>query len=112
MPSGLDAQVARAELNVDLGIGFEKLSREVDNGGGRRRYLEVIQENGGDPFINQNAPMLGIIEKFDDVEVAVGTLQQMGLRPSAHLPDQAYGFNGHEWKAKIILCAGSSDGLH
>jgi hypothetical protein len=39
--------------------------------------------------------------------VAIATLQQMGLRPSAHLPDQAYGINGHEWGAKIILCAGS-----
>jgi hypothetical protein len=29
----------------------------------------------------------------------------MGLRAAAHLPDQAYGFNGHEWSEKIILCA-------
>jgi len=91
---------------VDLGIGFEKLGRDVNNGRGRRRDLEIIQENGSDPFIDQNAPVLRIIAEFDDVEVAVVTLQQMGLRPSAHLPDQAYGINEHEWGAKIILCGG------
>jgi hypothetical protein len=56
--------------------------------------------------------MLGIIAKFHDIEVPIIAREQMGLRPSAHLPDQACGFNGHEWGAKIILCARSSDGLH
>jgi hypothetical protein len=117
MPAGLDGQVVRAELNVNLGIGFEKLGREVDNGGGRRRDLQIIQENRSDPFINQDAPMLGIIAEFDDVKVPVGTLQQMSLGPSAHLPDQACGFNGHEWRAKdnsmsFERSAARADGLH
>ena len=89
MPAGFDGQAARAKLQVDLGIGLEKLGRDVDNSGGRRRDLEVIQENGSDPFINQDAPVLGIIAEFDDVEAAVAAFEQVGLRPTAHLADQA-----------------------
>jgi hypothetical protein len=49
--------------------------------------------------------------------VPVGTLQQMSLGPSAHLPDQACGFNGHEWRAKdnsmsFERSAARADGLH
>ena len=39
--------------------------------------------------------MLRIVVEFDNVELAVGGLQQVGLRASAHFADQAQGLNGH-----------------
>ncbi len=63
---------------------------------GRRRDLQVIQKSRSDPFIDQNAAMLRIIEKLDHVEVAVVAFQQMRLRAPAHLPDQACGFDQHQ----------------
>jgi hypothetical protein len=57
--------------------------------------LQIIQENGSDPFIDQNATVLRIIPKFDHVEMAVVAFEQMRLRAAAHLSDQACGFDQH-----------------
>jgi hypothetical protein len=64
----------RTQLDVDLRISFEKFRREIHHGGFGRGDFEEIQENRCDPFIDQNAAMLRIIEEFDDVEMAVVTL--------------------------------------
>jgi hypothetical protein len=44
--------------------------------------------------------MLWIITELDDVEVAVVAFEQVGLRSTAHFPDQARGVDGHLGWAK------------
>ena len=39
--------------------------------------------------------MLGIVEKFDDIEAAVAHFYEMRLRPTAHFPDQPESVKGH-----------------
>ena len=95
VPAGFHRLMPGTQLDVDVGIGFQKCGREAHDGGRGRRDFQVIEENRRDPFIDQNAAMLRIIAKFDHVEVAVVAFEQMRLRAAAHLPDQACGFNQH-----------------
>jgi hypothetical protein len=80
---------------VDIGIGGEEFGRQLDDGGGWSRGLEVIEKNGCDPLIGQNPPVLRIVEKLDHVEMSVIALEQVRLGSAAHFPDQAFGLNGH-----------------
>jgi hypothetical protein len=45
--------------------------------------------------------VLWIIQKLDDIEVAVGGLDQVSLRSSAHLADQAARVNRHVMEAAV-----------
>ena len=65
--------------------------------------MQVFEEGGREPFIDQNATVLWIIEEFDDVEVAVVTFEQMGLRSTAHFSDQARGVDGHGRETNVLF---------
>ena len=97
----------RTQLYVDPRISFEKSRREIHHSGFGRGDFQEIQENRSDPFIDQNAAMLRIIEEFDDVEMTVVAFEQMRLSAAAHLPDQACGLNQHSGEQRIILDADS-----
>jgi hypothetical protein len=77
------------------------MGRQVHDGGFRRRDLQVIEEGGGDPFVDQYPPVLRIIEELDDVEVAIVAFEQVGLRATAHFPDEAGGVDGHGWEMNV-----------
>jgi hypothetical protein len=100
MPAGLDGLAAGAELNVNFGVTSQEIGGQVYDGGFGRRDLQVVEEGGGDPFVDQNPAMLGIIAELDDLEVAVIALEQVGLRTAAHFPDQAPGVDGHGGQVK------------
>lgn len=57
--------------------------------------MQVLQENGRYQFVHQDAPVLGVVLEFDDIEVAVIRFQQVGLGPSAHLSDMPAGGERH-----------------
>jgi hypothetical protein len=65
--------------------------------------LQVFEEGGRDPFVDQNAPMLGIVAELDDVEVAIIAFQQVGLRSTAHFSDQTPSLDGHRSKTNALF---------
>jgi hypothetical protein len=101
VPAGLDGLAAGAELDVNVGVGGQEIGRQVYDGGLGRGDLQVVEEGGGDPFVDQNAPVLRIIEELDDVEVAIVAFEQVGLRSAAHFPDEAGGVDGHGWEVNV-----------
>ena len=103
VPTGFDGQVAGAELNVNCGVGGQEAGGQVYHGGLGRRDLQVMEEGGGQPFIDQNPAMLGIIAELDDVEVAIVAFEEVGLRSTAHFSDQTPGVDGHRSKADASL---------
>jgi hypothetical protein len=48
----------------------------------------MIENFAGDDFVNQYAPMLGVILKLDDVIVAVVGFEHMRLSAAPHLADE------------------------
>ena len=63
--------------------------------GGRGGDLQVLQEDRGNQFVDQDAAVLGVVPELDDVEVAVIRFQQVGLSPAAHLADMPAGGERH-----------------
>jgi hypothetical protein len=57
--------------------------------------LEIAQEGAGEPFVDQNSAVLGIVREFNDVQLAVVRLDEVRLRPSPHLANQDPGAEGH-----------------
>jgi hypothetical protein len=56
----------------------------------RRRDFQILQKNARNQFVHQNAPVLRIVQKFDDVPIPVVRLQEMRLSAAshfAHVPD-------------------------
>src|ERR1043165_6629831 len=51
------------------------------------------EENGRDQCINQDAPVLWVIPKFDCIKAAVVCTEQMGLTPTAQSPDEPLGLH-------------------
>ena len=42
-----------------------------------------------DRLVDENAPVLGVVAEFDDVESAIVRLDEMSLRAASHFPDEA-----------------------
>jgi hypothetical protein len=85
---------------MDLGIPGQEFTAQVYDRRGRRRNLQIIQKDGRDPLVHQNAAVLRIIAELHDVKVPVVALQQVRLRPTAHFPDQPSGVDRHRQDAK------------
>jgi hypothetical protein len=62
---------------------------------GGRGNLQVAQEDTGDPFVDQDAPVLRVIAELHDVEMAVLGLYEVRLRAAAHFPNESVGLDGH-----------------
>jgi hypothetical protein len=82
-------------LEVDVRVGGQEIRRQVDGGNWWCVDLEVAKEDAGDPLVDQDAAVLRIIAEFDDVEVAVLSLNEVGLRAAAHLADKTLCRDGH-----------------
>src|SRR5581483_453257 len=89
-------RMRRPELNVRFGVGGNEVGRDVNDGCRRRRNLQILQEDRTHPLVHQNAPMLWIVTKLDDIAMVVVALDQMRLRAAAHLPDQSPRVDRHE----------------
>jgi hypothetical protein len=80
---------------VQVRIAGDEVRAQLDH---CRRWdvdLQVAQERGGEPFIDENAAMLRIVGEFANIEVAVVSLNQVRLRAPAHFADQSAGANRH-----------------
>ena len=84
VPAGLDGDAAGSEVEVELGVGGEELGGDVDEGGFGNGDFEVSEEDGGEQFVNEDAAVLGIVAKLDDIPAAVIRFEQMGLGPASH----------------------------
>ena len=85
---------------MNLRILSDEISREIYDGGCRRRNPELTQHRRGDPFIDYDARMLRIVPEFNDVRDPVRCLNKMRLRTPTHFSDEATGV-GTDWKAAI-----------
>ena len=74
---------------------LQEFCGNADDGRLRNGDSQVAQEDGGDPFVDQNPAVLGIVEELDHVGMPVRGFDQMCLRAPAHLPDQAARVDGH-----------------
>jgi len=95
MPAGDDRDALRAQMNTNLRVGGEEFGSQKNELGGRGGNLQVLQEDRGYQFVDQDAAVLGIILELDDVEVAVIRFQQVGLGPAAHFADMPAGGQRH-----------------
>ena len=93
---GVTARRSRSQLDIGTsGIAGQERLSDLDHGDFRSGDAQVVQKRRGDPFIDQDPPVLRVVVELDDVGVAVGSLDQVGLRSSAHLADEAAGGNRH-----------------
>ena len=81
---------------MDIGVIREEGGADVQQGGGRGRDLEVVEEYGREQLVDQDAPVLRVIAEFDNIRVTVVRLQQVRLGPSAHFPDMPDGSERHQ----------------
>jgi hypothetical protein len=63
----------------------------------------VPQKHARNPLIHQDAPVLRIVAELDNVAVAVRAFEKVRLRPTAHLPHQSAGINGHSWSNLEVI---------
>ena len=80
---------------MDFRVGGEERGADLDQGGLGSGNLEVVQQRGGEPLIHQDAAMLGIIAKLDDIPMAVIRLEQMRLSASSHFSHMPDGRKRH-----------------
>jgi hypothetical protein len=58
--------------------------------------LKVAQKCASEPFIDQNAPMLRVVDELDHIEASVVALQQVSLCATPHFANQVSSAYGHE----------------
>ena len=85
----------RGQTDFHVALAPEEGLVEFDDGGRRRGDLQVLDEAGRDPLVDENAQVLGILAELGDIEIAVAGFEQVGLRAAAHVPEKASGKNGH-----------------
>ena len=56
----------------------------------------MVENSGRDDFVDENPAVLRVILKLDNVEVAVIGFDEMRLRSTPHLADEANGVYGHK----------------
>src|SRR5262249_23087522 len=89
---------ARPQLDRHLRVLAQELGSDLDQRRVGTGYLEVAQENRADQLVYQDAAVLWIVEKFDDVKTTVVSLDQVRLSPTAHLLDVPASVDRHERK--------------
>ena len=68
---------------------MHELLGDLDQSRVGTRNLQILQKYRSDQLVNQNPAVLRVVLKFDDIELAVIGLQQVGLSAPAHLADVA-----------------------
>jgi hypothetical protein len=89
VPAQLDRLPPGAQFQIYSGVFIEESLRNPDHRRCRRRNTQVAQEHRSDPFVDQDSPMLRVIEELNHIVMAVSRFDQMCLSPSPHLADQA-----------------------
>src|SRR6185437_10917370 len=103
MQARLDRLAPRANRKIQLRIGFEKVRSKLEQCRLRNVDLQVAQKYARQPFIDQNAPVLRIVEEFGDVKSPILAFEKMGLRAASHLSNGGSGADRHRagWDEKI-----------
>jgi hypothetical protein len=95
MPAGEDFAAGGAELNGDFGVVAEEAGGEFDEAGFRAGDAEIREDAAGDPFVDEDAAMLGVFEKLDDVRAAVVGFEEVGLGSAAHATEESASLDWH-----------------
>jgi len=64
VPAGGDRDALRTEMDEDLRVGGEELGRDENELGGRGGNLQILQEDRGYQFVDQDAAVLGLLRNF------------------------------------------------
>ena len=84
VPSRSRRQPTRAQADVEFRVGADEFLADMNDGRCCRRDLQVSQKYSRNPFVDENPPVLRIVEELDDVIVSIVGLQQVRLRSAAH----------------------------
>lgn len=85
----------RSDGKEEIGTLLNEVGRQLNGRCFRHMDLQIPQERVREPLVNQNAAVLWVINEFDDVELAVVCLNEVGLRPAPHLANQSTGAERH-----------------
>jgi hypothetical protein len=91
----------RTDSHVQARIRFNEFRYEFDQSGLRNVNLQITQEFAGQPFIDENSPVLGIVNELYDVELSIISLYQVSLSAAAHLPDESMSANRH--RSRVLM---------
>ena len=95
VPTGQNDPLVGAEVNGDFGVIAKETGGEFDKPGFGARDAEVLENTRRDPFVHQNAAVLGVFEKLHDVVAAVVGFDEMGLSSAAHATEKTARLDGH-----------------
>ena len=85
----------RPGVNIDLGMSGKEFAGEADEAGIRGRYVKMAEKFCGKQLVDEDAAMLRVILKLDDVAVTIAGLDEMSLSAAAHLAQKTAGFYRH-----------------
>jgi hypothetical protein len=86
---------------MNLEVGLQERRRDVQERRLRRRNLQVIQQRGGQKFVNQDPAVLRIVAELHYVPVAVVGLEQVCLGASSHFADLPDGSERHRKENRV-----------
>jgi len=93
--AGIRGSAAGSGLNMKVRVGRGEGVSDLDEGGLGRGDLEIAEELRAEPLVDEDAAVLGVVLKLDDVAMAVVGLQQMSLGASAHAAEERSGKDRH-----------------
>jgi hypothetical protein len=102
VPAGLDVEALGSEGEMDVGMGAEEFGGDTKKRGLGGGDFEVVEEDGGDELVDENAAMLRVVAEFNDVPMAVVCLQQMRLGSPSHFADMPDGRERHQKENAVI----------
>jgi hypothetical protein len=91
-----DGLRTRSDGDREFRVCGKELLANVDEFGLRGGEAEEVEEDSGNPLIDQDTAMLGVLFALDDVMVVVLGDNEVGLCSAAHLTDPLTGGKGHE----------------
>ena len=95
VPAGEDFAAGGAELDGDFGVVAEEGGGEFDEAGFGGGDAEIGEDAAGDPFVDEDAAMLGVLEELDDVPAAVVGFEEVGLGSAAHATEESASLEWH-----------------
>ena len=88
VPAGFHRTCRGARLQINFGVGREEVGVERTISVFGRGDLQMRENFRRNQLVDENAAVLRVILKLDDVEVAVVGFQQMRLGAAPHLSDE------------------------
>jgi hypothetical protein len=102
LPAGFDFDAARSQGQMNVGMAGQKGRVDLEERCLGNGDPEVIQQDCGQEFVDENAAVLRVIAELDDVVIPVICLQQMGLGASSHFSDMPDGGERHRKENAVI----------